>query len=57
MPMVGQLSMPIDTLPGGNGPMGKTTDKNIAASIKNRLLAVTRQIGKSFETRLTQYSL
>jgi hypothetical protein len=37
--------------------MGKTTDKNIAASIKNRLLAVARQIGKSFETRLTQYFL
>jgi hypothetical protein len=43
-------------LPGGNGPMSATPDKNIAASVKNRFLAAAWQIGKHFETCLTQYS-
>jgi hypothetical protein len=36
--------------------MSATPVKNIAASVKKRLLAAARQKGKHFETWLAQYS-
>jgi hypothetical protein len=36
--------------------MSATPVKNIAASVKKRLLAAARQSGKPFQTLLTHYS-